>query len=121
MAHPQGPQPSTRPSGRSAFGRAVVWALVAVSAVRGLREGPAAPRRRDAAAPTTTGADDPRSATVDDTGGPRPGGEAGAPTQIPPSGWWQVIRRAFAESTSDNVGILAGGVAFFAFLAIPPR
>ena len=31
-----------------------------------------------------------------------------------------MTRRAFAESTADNVGILAGGVAFFAFLAIPP-
>jgi membrane protein len=42
------------------------------------------------------------------------------PTEIPPTGWWQVTRRAFKESTADNVSMLAAGVAFFAFLAIPP-
>jgi membrane protein len=48
------------------------------------------------------------------------GEEAGEPTQIPPRGWWQVVRRAFKESGADNVPMLAGGVAFFAFLAIFP-
>jgi membrane protein len=50
----------------------------------------------------------------------RPGDEAELPTQIPPKGWWQVTRRAFKESSADNVGILAGGIAYAAFLAIPP-
>jgi membrane protein len=49
-----------------------------------------------------------------------PGREARTPTEIPPRGWWQVTRRAFAEAKSDNVPILAGGVAFFAFLALFP-
>lgn len=49
-----------------------------------------------------------------------PGGQAEAPTQIPLRGWWQVLRRAFWRSQSDNVSILAGGVAFFAFLAVFP-
>jgi membrane protein len=49
-----------------------------------------------------------------------PGEEAGNPAQIPPKGWWQVVRRAMKESTADNVPMLAGGVAFFAFLAIFP-
>jgi membrane protein len=49
-----------------------------------------------------------------------PGEEAEKPTEIPPRGWWQVVRRAFKESSADNVPILAGGVAFFAFLAIFP-
>jgi membrane protein len=31
-----------------------------------------------------------------------------------------VARRAFKESTDDNVGMLAGGVAYFAFLAVFP-
>jgi membrane protein len=48
------------------------------------------------------------------------GAEAQRPTQIPPGGWWQVVRRAFKESTDDNVGMLAGGVAYFAFLAVFP-
>ncbi|HXV94223.1 MAG TPA: YihY/virulence factor BrkB family protein [Pseudonocardia sp.] len=51
---------------------------------------------------------------------PRPGEEAGVPTQIPPRGWWQVTRRAVKESSEDNIPMLAAGVAFFAFLAIPP-
>lgn len=49
-----------------------------------------------------------------------PGGRAQAPTQIPPRGWWQVVTRAFQQSSADNVPILAGGVAFFAFLAVFP-
>ena len=49
-----------------------------------------------------------------------PGREARTPTHIPPRGWWQVIRRAMKESSADNVSLLAGGVAYFAFLAIPP-
>jgi membrane protein len=49
-----------------------------------------------------------------------PGEEAEKPTEIPPRGWWQVVRRAFKESSADNVPILAASVAFFAFLAIFP-
>ena len=49
-----------------------------------------------------------------------PGGQAETPTQIPPRGWWQVVKRAVKESSADNVPMLAGGVAFFAFLAIFP-
>jgi membrane protein len=52
--------------------------------------------------------------------GNRPGEEAQAPTQIPPRGWWQVTRRAFKESTADNVGIMAGGIAYFGFISIFP-
>jgi membrane protein len=48
------------------------------------------------------------------------GVHAEGPTQIPPRGWWQVTRRAFRESSADHVPMLAGGVAFFAFLAIFP-
>jgi membrane protein len=49
-----------------------------------------------------------------------PGEHAEAPTQIPPRGWWQVVRRAFKEASDDHVPMLAGGVAFFAFLAVFP-
>jgi len=130
MAHQQ----TTPPLRRSAFGRAVVWSLVAVSAIRGLRRHDARPEHIAYAPGPTNASDGASSAAVDRTGSndqapptgaggwnaSLPGEQAGAPTQIPPTGWWQVTRRAFAESTADNVGILAGGVAFFAFLAIPP-
>jgi membrane protein len=49
-----------------------------------------------------------------------PGERAEAPSQIPMGGWWQVVRRAVKESSADNVPILAAGVAFYAFLAVPP-
>ncbi len=49
-----------------------------------------------------------------------PGEQAETPAQIPPGGWWQVVRRAFKESTDDNVSMLAGGVAYFGFLAVFP-
>ena len=54
------------------------------------------------------------------TTAPPSGHEAETPGQIPARGWWQVTRRALKESSDDNVSILAGGVAFFAFLAVFP-
>ena len=68
-----------------------------------------------AASPGPTGEAGQASDSAD-----RPGDQAELPTQIPPKGWWQVPRRAFKESYADNVGILAGGIAYAAFLAIPP-
>lgn len=49
-----------------------------------------------------------------------PGEQAETPAQIPATGWWQVVRRAMKEASADNVPMLAGGVAYFAFLAIFP-
>jgi hypothetical protein len=68
-----------------------------------------------AASPGPTGQAGQASDSAD-----RPGDQAELPTPIPPKGWWQVTRRAFTESSADNVGILAGGIAYAAFLAIPP-
>jgi membrane protein len=65
-----------------------------------------------------TGAKEPNGPAANSAN--RPGDEAELPTQIPPKGWWQVTRRAFKEASADNVGILAGGIAYAAFLAIPP-
>lgn len=49
-----------------------------------------------------------------------PGAEAETPTQIPPRGWWQVVRRAWKESKRDQISLLAAGVAFYEFLALFP-
>ncbi|RBY88476.1 YihY/virulence factor BrkB family protein [Blastococcus sp. TF02A-26] len=49
-----------------------------------------------------------------------PGVSAEKPTQIPARGWKQIVKRAWAEHNADNMPIIAGGVAFFAFLAIFP-
>jgi membrane protein len=49
-----------------------------------------------------------------------PGGVADRPREIPPRGWWQVLRRAWKEAKADQVPLVAAGVAFYAFLAIFP-
>ncbi|WP_029433795.1 YihY/virulence factor BrkB family protein [Blastococcus sp. URHD0036] len=49
-----------------------------------------------------------------------PGLHADRPTQIPWRGWKQIVKRAWAENNADNMPIIAGGVAFFAFLAVFP-
>jgi len=49
-----------------------------------------------------------------------PGIGAETPTRIPLRGWKQVVKRAWAENKADNMPIIAGGVAFFGFLAIFP-
>jgi membrane protein len=49
-----------------------------------------------------------------------PGIHADKPTAIPWRGWRQILTRAWAEHKADNMPIIAGGVAFFAFLSIFP-
>ena len=49
-----------------------------------------------------------------------PGGGADKPTEIPPKGWFQVVKRGWAEAKADQVPLLAAGVAYYAFLAIFP-
>lgn len=42
------------------------------------------------------------------------------PADIAPAGWWQVVKRGWRGGKADNVGMLAGGVTFFGFLALFP-
>jgi membrane protein len=49
-----------------------------------------------------------------------PGVNADQPAEIPAAGWWQVIRRAWAEAKADQVPLIAAGVAFFGFLSLFP-
>jgi len=48
------------------------------------------------------------------------GSDADRPAEIPPRGWLQVAKRVKREATADNASLLAGGVAFFALLALVP-
>lgn len=48
------------------------------------------------------------------------GRQAASPTQVPPVGWKDVLLRTWRESSADNVGIVAAGIAFYAFLALVP-
>jgi membrane protein len=55
--------------------------------------------------------------------GPEPqdrGRQASTPTDVPPSGWLDIVRRTLAEAKQDRVTLLAAGVAFFFFLALVP-
>lgn len=60
-----------------------------------------------------------REREVDETS-TAPGAEAESPQQIPASGWWQILKRAWAEAKADQIPLLAAGVAFFGFLALFP-
>ena len=42
------------------------------------------------------------------------GREAERPSEIPPRGWFAVLKRVKAEMKDDNVTLLAAGVAFYA-------
>ena len=53
-------------------------------------------------------------------GAPDRGREAESPAEIPARGWLDVARRVKTEATEDDVSLLAGGVAFFALLALVP-
>jgi len=50
------------------------------------------------------------------------GGDAAriGPRDIPARGWWTVLRRAFASTDRDNVGLLAAGVAYYGLFALFP-
>ena len=49
-----------------------------------------------------------------------PGSDAETPQDIPRQGWLQILKRAWAQTTEDQVPLLGAGVAFFGFLALFP-
>lgn len=48
------------------------------------------------------------------------GHQAASPWALPAGGWKAVMTRTWAETSSDNVGLIAAGVAFYGFLALVP-
>jgi membrane protein len=52
--------------------------------------------------------------------GAHSGRTAESPRQIPLTGWKQVALRTWKQSSEDNVGLVAAGVAFYGFLALVP-
>ena len=66
--------------------------------------------------------------TTGSNGGPAPhadgadprGRDADQPTEIPPTGWKDVLTRVRAEAKDDGVTLMAAGVAFYALLALVP-
>lgn len=45
---------------------------------------------------------------------------AASPMQMPRAAWRDILIRTWRESSTDNVGLIAAGVAFYAFLAFVP-
>lgn len=48
------------------------------------------------------------------------GRNATSPTEIPPKGWFDILMRTKDEIASDNVGLVAAGIAFYGLLALFP-
>lgn len=70
-------------------------------------------------APATVGAPLASGATAPATTAGR-GRHARRPSEIPARGWRDVLARTLAEAKADRIPLLAGGVAFFALLAVVP-
>lgn len=49
-----------------------------------------------------------------------PGRGADSPAEVPPKGWFQILKRTTKQLKEDDVPVVAGGVAFFSFLALVP-
>lgn len=45
---------------------------------------------------------------------------ASSPASFTRAGWWDVLKRTWNEASHDNIGLVAAGVSFYAFLALLP-
>ncbi|GGB20781.1 hypothetical protein GCM10011380_07950 [Sphingomonas metalli] len=45
---------------------------------------------------------------------------ARSPLGVPKAGWLAILRRTWAETGADNIGLIAAGIAFYMFAAIIP-
>ena len=48
------------------------------------------------------------------------GRDAGSPIALPAHAWREILGRVWVKTGTDNIGLMAAGVAFFAFLSIVP-
>ncbi len=89
---------------------------------RRTRKGPAAPRLSVRELMTSREVARQRSPTgrAGGSGDGVPGIDADSPMQIPKAGWRQVLQRAWAEQQKDNIGLIAAGIAYYAFTALFP-
>lgn len=49
-----------------------------------------------------------------------PGRDARSPWMMPRAAWWQILKRVWVETGTDNISLVSAGVAFFAFLSFVP-
>lgn len=45
---------------------------------------------------------------------------ANAPWQIPPRGWWEILKRVYTAMSAHHLALLSAGVAYYAFLSLAP-
>ncbi|MHA6723953.1 YhjD/YihY/BrkB family envelope integrity protein [Sphingomonas sp. RS2018] len=48
------------------------------------------------------------------------GAGAHSPLDVPKAGWLAILKRTWAETGEDNIGLIAAGIAFYMFAAIVP-
>jgi membrane protein len=48
------------------------------------------------------------------------GRRAEEPHEIPPTGWWYIVKRLAGDISRDNVSLMAAGVAFYGLLSLAP-
>lgn len=48
------------------------------------------------------------------------GRRADEPQEIPPTGWWYILKRLARDISDDNISLMAAGVAFYALLSLAP-
>lgn len=48
------------------------------------------------------------------------GRRADEPHEIPPTGWWYILKRLAGDISRDNVSLMAAGVAFYGLLSLAP-
>lgn len=83
------------------------------------------PERRTpvAADPSRTSVTDSGESSQGAPGGPSSaprGRDADSPKEIPAKGWLEILKRTAKQLMADNVSIVAGGVAFYVFVALVP-
>lgn len=62
----------------------------------------------------------PQPSSLQVSGRDPAGRDASSPWRMPAKAWLQVTKRTWSESSKDNVGLVAAGVAFYGFLALVP-
>ncbi|MFL5333018.1 MAG: YihY/virulence factor BrkB family protein, partial [Geminicoccaceae bacterium] len=75
--------------------------------------------REDVLGPGEVARPELRRVLEKDEGG-HAGHDASTPGDIPAAGWWQVLRRVWRETSSDQMSIIAASCAFYALLALFP-
>ena len=118
----------------SKFGRDDVWILAAAAVLTGLlifTAGREPEQEQDESGPTSTPrslaafraripADEPIAVQNARAVQPGRGRAAGSPLAVPWLGWKDILWRTWTGITEDHLLTLAGGVAFFALLAMVP-